>query len=67
MSMDPGPRCGLAGRCFQRIGSGLRLLLRPVLLSLVAVLLAIARGLAGPRYRPPHVPQNPVAQVEQKR
>jgi hypothetical protein len=67
MSSSPALRRGLASRFLGRLGSALRLILRPISVSLVAVLFAIARGLAGPRYRPPHTPQNPPTEVERKR
>ncbi len=67
MSTDSAPRRGLASRLLRLAGSALRLLVRPFSRSLIAVLLAIARGLAGPRYQPPHTPQNPPTEVERKR
>ncbi len=67
MSTPPAPRRGLASRLLRRLGGALRLILRPFALSLVTVLLAIARGLAGPRYKPPHTPQNLPTEVERKR
>ncbi|MBI5066949.1 MAG: hypothetical protein HZB56_01835 [Deltaproteobacteria bacterium] len=67
MSSPTAPRRGLASRLLQRLGSTLLLFVRPFSISFVAVLLAIARGLAGPRYRPPHTPQNLPTEVERKR
>jgi len=63
MSTGSAPRRGLASRLLRLLGGALRMLVRPFGLGLFAVLLALARGLAGPRYRPPHTPQNPSAEV----
>lgn len=41
--------------------------LRSAGLVAAALLLAFVRAFAGPRYQPPHTPQNPVTQVEEKR
>jgi len=44
-----------------------RLVLRFIGASVVAILLAVARGLGGSRYQPPHTQQNLPTEVERKR
>jgi len=49
------------------VGRAARLLFRALVPGLVAVLIAFARALGGPRYEPPHLPQNQPTEVEKKR